>query len=280
MSELSLVFFTVLAQSAVGMFIALGLVELFFKPERKGMNIAFMASLALLGLGAMASVTHLGQPFRMFNVMFGLAHLSALSLEIVALSLFGGAAFTYTALRVLNIQPTLQKLTLPAAMALGVVFILAIVNVYRLPTVVSWNSHWTTFQFLMTAGVVGPIAAAMALRVLAPQLGKAQACADRTLGMAALTTMAISLIGFGGYAVWLGQLDAYTNPFAIANAEAFTMARIGLMASGVVLFASQALRGNNRNAGITIAAFLMVVMAELSGRAFFYDAFISASSGM
>ncbi len=280
MSELSLVFFTVLAQSAVGMFIALGLVELFFKPERKGMNIAFMASLALLGLGAMASVTHLGQPFRMFNVMFGLAHLSALSLEIVALSLFGGAAFTYTALRVLNIQPTLQKLTLPAAMALGVVFILAIVNVYRLPTVVSWNSHWTTFQFLMTAGVVGPIAAAMALRVLAPQLGKAQACADRTLGMAALITMVISLIGFGGYAVWLGQLDAYTHPFAIANAETFTMARIGLMASGVVLFASQALRGNNKNAGITIAAFLMVVMAELSGRAFFYDAFISASSGM
>ncbi|PMN89880.1 dimethyl sulfoxide reductase anchor subunit family protein [Enterovibrio norvegicus] len=280
MSELSLVFFTVLAQSAVGMFIALGFVELFFKPERKGMNIAFMASLALLGLGAMASVTHLGQPFRMFNVMFGLAHLSALSLEIVALSLFGGAAFTYTTLRVLNIQPMLQKLTLPAAMALGVVFILAIVNVYRLPTVLSWNSHWTTFQFLMTAGVVGPIAAAMALRVLAPQLGQTQVCADRALGMTALITMAVSLIGFGGYAVWLGQLEAYTNPFAIANAEAFTMARIGLMASGVVLFASQALRGNNKNAGVTIAAFLMVVMAELSGRAFFYDAFISASSGM
>lgn len=280
MSELSLVFFTVLAQSAVGMFIALGLMELCFKPERKAMNIAFMASLALLGLGALASVTHLGQPLRMFNVMFGLAHLSPLSMEIVALSLFGGAAFTYTAMRVLDIQPMLQKLVLPVAMVLGVVFVLAIVNVYRLPTVLSWNSHWTTFQFLMTAGVVGPVAAALALRVLAPQMGATQIHADRSLAMLSLITMTLSLIGFAAYVIWLGQLNAYLNPFAIAHGELFTIARIGLMVMGVLLLAIQALRGESLNKGSAVCAFIFVIVAELAGRAFFYDSYISASAGM
>ncbi|WP_232312914.1 hypothetical protein [Enterovibrio coralii] len=111
-------------------------------------------------------------------------------------------------------------------------------------------------------------------------MGNAQSCADRTLAMGALVTMAVSLAGFAGYVVWLGQLDAYANPFAIAHGDTFTVARIGLMVAGVVLFASQALRGNNKNAGVAISAFLMVVLAELSGRAFFYDAFISASAGM
>ncbi|GAL04058.1 anaerobic dimethyl sulfoxide reductase chain C [Photobacterium aphoticum] len=118
MSQLSLVFFTVLAQSAVGMFIALGLIELFFKPNNKAMTRSFMAVFVLLGVGAIASVTHLGQPFRMFNVMFGLAHGSALSLEIVGLSLFGGAAVAYTGMRLLDIMPAIRKVLLPVSMAL------------------------------------------------------------------------------------------------------------------------------------------------------------------
>ncbi|MFA0071812.1 DmsC/YnfH family molybdoenzyme membrane anchor subunit, partial [Vibrio breoganii] len=57
----------------------------------------------------------------------------------------------------------MQKMALPVAMILGVVFVLAIANVYTLPTVPTWYSSFTPFQFLMTASVVGPVAAAAAL---------------------------------------------------------------------------------------------------------------------
>ena len=72
--------------------------------------------------------------------MFGVAHGSPLRLEIVALSLFGGAGVVYTAMRLFGIAPGLQKLLLPVAMALGIVLILAIAKVYTLETVVTWNS--------------------------------------------------------------------------------------------------------------------------------------------
>ena len=72
MHELSLVFFTVLAQTAVGMFIALGLVEMLGKPDEKAMNKAFIATWVVMGLGALASITHMGTPMRMMNVVLGL----------------------------------------------------------------------------------------------------------------------------------------------------------------------------------------------------------------
>ena len=59
MSQLSLVFFTVLAQSAVGLFLFLGLVQLLARPDEKAMNRAFLSMFVLLGLGAAASITHL-----------------------------------------------------------------------------------------------------------------------------------------------------------------------------------------------------------------------------
>ena len=47
MDQLSLVFFTVLAQSAVGIFIALGLVELLGRPNSKTMNTSFIVVWAI-----------------------------------------------------------------------------------------------------------------------------------------------------------------------------------------------------------------------------------------
>ena len=67
------------------------------------------------------------------NVIFGLEHLSALSVEIMTTSLFGGAVFTYVAMSHFGILPKLQKLVLAGAMGLGVL-LLAIANVYTLAT--------------------------------------------------------------------------------------------------------------------------------------------------
>ncbi|EGU32674.1 dimethyl sulfoxide reductase, anaerobic, subunit C [Vibrio ichthyoenteri ATCC 700023] len=280
MSQLSLVFFTVLAQSAAGMFIALGLLEMFFKPNNKAMTRSFMAVFVLLGVGAIASVTHLGQPLRMFNVMFGLAHGSALSLEIVGLSLFGGAAAAYTGMRLFNLMPAMQKLVLPVAMILGVVFILAIANVYTLTTVPTWNTSFTAFQFLMTAGAVGPIAAALMLRAQKAEMGEMNAVEDSlAAGVALFGT--ITLMGYAAYLVWLGQLDIQHNPFDVVGyAFNLVMLRVGLLLLGMLLIIVSALKRCDKAMFAALIAFIFVLVSEFMGRAFFYDVYISASAGM
>lgn len=281
MSQLSLVFFTVLAQSAVGMFISLGLIEMKFKPNDKVMTRSFIAVFVLLGVGAITSVTHLGHPLRMFNVMFGLAHGSALSLEIVGLSLFGGAGAAYTGLRLFNLKPEIRQRLLPITMVLGVVFILAIANVYTLATVPTWNTPFTSFQFLMTAAVLGPIAAAVMLRAQSAGMGELGAKADRTLALSAAGFGLVALMGYAAYLVWLGQLNLQVNPFEVVD-YSFCLAimRVGLLLAGILFWLVSAVKGSCDAKHAVITSFMLVLVSEFMGRAFFYDVYISASAGM
>ncbi|MGR5063907.1 dimethyl sulfoxide reductase anchor subunit family protein [Photobacterium sp. DNB22_13_2] len=281
MSDLSLVFFTVLAQSTVGVFITLGLVELGAKPNKKAMNLAFVAPLVLLAIAAMASVTHLGQPLRMLNVMFGLKHASALSLEIVALSLFGGAAAAYAAMRWFGRYEAYQKWCLMAAMLFGLTLIAAITNVYTLDTVPVWNSKWTFFQFLMTAGVAGPVGAAALLRWHSDKIGDSHENMEKVLGLVFLAALFISILGYVGYLFWLGHLDVAGNPLMMMGYHPkLAVLRILLLMAGLTAAAVSALRGSKQTTWVTLVCFITVITAELLGRVFFFDIYINASSGL
>ena len=281
MDQLSLVFFTVLAQVAVGTFIALGLFELLAKPDSKTLNKSFIAVWSVLGVAALASMTHLSQPLRMFNVLIGVGHGSPLSLEIVALTLFGGAGVAFTGMRQFNIAPALQKIVLVAAMVLGVVFVKAIASVYTLATVPTWDSGWTTFQFMMTAAIAGPVGAAALMRLESGDLCVIQVAADKALATTGCMLLAVAVAGYAGYLFWLGQLTLSANTFMMADYHlALVMARIALLMAGVLVWAVAAMRGSNRNVATAASAFAMVVAAELLGRVFFYDVMISAGAGM
>ncbi|MGI9276807.1 MAG: dimethyl sulfoxide reductase anchor subunit family protein [Endozoicomonas sp.] len=281
MSQLSLVIFTVLAQSAVGIFIALGLVSLIWKTDDKTMTRSFMVSLVLLGIGALASITHLSQPLRMFNVLMGIQHGSALSLEIVALSLFGGSAAAYVGMRLFDLLPAVRQLVLIVAMILGVVFLLAIANVYTLETVPTWNSSWTPFQFVMTAAVVGPLGAAALLALQGSQPGFSLKQISKALAVISCMALVVAMAGYGGYLAWLGQLGVHTNPFAVA-AFSFNLPviRASLLMVAMLLWVVAAVRDSLQCSHVPATGFLMVLVSELMGRAFFYDVYISASAGM
>ncbi len=281
MSQLSLVFFTVLAQSAVGLFVFLGLVQMLARPHEKAMTRAFLAVFALLGLGAISSITHLGQPLRMFNVAYGLAHLSPLSLELVALSLFGGAAATYTAMRMFSVFPRLQNLVLLGAMVLGILLIVAIAHVYTLETVPTWNSGWTLFQFLMTAGIVGPVAAITLLRWQQQEVGEQYTkIITNALAVAGVMLIVVAATGYVGYLFWLGTLPTLTNPFTLLSyGQTLVMVRIFLMLCGVLTLAVSTIRGGKGPILATVCLAL-VLLAECAGRAFFYDIYIPAGAGM
>ena len=281
MDQLSLVFFTVLAQVAVGIFISLGLFDLLAKPDTKALNKSYIAVWGILAIAALASMTHLGQPLRMFNVLAGVGHSSPLSLEIVALTLFGGAGVAFTAMRLFNVARALQKPVLVLAMILGVVLIKAIASVYTLATVPTWNSGWTAFQFMMTAAVAGPLGAATLLRLESGALGNIQAAGDKALATTGCILLTTTVAGYVGYLFWLGQLPLSTNLFMGADYHLnLLVARVALLVAGLLIWVASAMRGFNRNMTVAGCSLVMVVSAELLGRIFFYDVMISAGSGM
>ena len=272
MHELSLVFFTVLAQGTVGLFLVLATMLLFNRsPERKRVLSRFVGLvLIMLGVSGALAMTHLGQPLRAFNVVFGLAHFSPLSLEIATTGAFGGAVFVYGAMAHFGILEKLHKLVLVAAMGLGCALLLAIANVYTLGTVPPWNSGWTIFQFVLTTFVVGLPAAALVLRAGAGELGIYQKNSDRALATLSFIVLGVAMTAYPLYLFWLGQLDAsLLGRFDYHTT--LVLARAALLFMGLGCWIISATRGNN--SGVVLAAFstVLVLVAELCGRIFFYD---------
>ena len=272
MHELSLVFFTVLAQSTVGLFLVLATMLLFNRsPERKRVLSRFMGLvLVMLGISGALAMTHLGQPLRAFNVIFGLEHFSRLSIEIITTGTFGGAVFVYGAMAHFGILEKLQKLVLVAAMGLGFALLLAIANVYTLDTVPAWNSDWTVLQFVLTAFVVGLPATALVLRAGAGGLGIYQKNTDRALATLSFIVLGVTLTAYPLYLFWLGQLDAsLLGRFDYHTG--LVLARTALLFVGLGCWIISATRGNNNGVVLAAVSTVLVLIAELCGRIFFYD---------
>ncbi|GAM62393.1 anaerobic dimethyl sulfoxide reductase chain C [Vibrio ishigakensis] len=136
--EWSLIFFTVFAQTAVGAYLLVSFRALVDGHDTDKINsykIPMFFLWAIMGVGFLFSTTHLSSPLRAFNALnqFGSAWLSN--------EIFFGAAFFAVGglqwlLSVLNKGgAALQKILMFAAMALGVVFMYAMINVYMIDTV-------------------------------------------------------------------------------------------------------------------------------------------------
>ena len=158
LEHLSLVIFTVLAQASAGLSLALLLMTLGGDITSQAMlTKGYLTTIVLLGVAGIASISHLGQPFRVMNVMTGLAHGLPLSWEIVAVTFFGSMAFITGIL-----NATLHPLGLSAVLLLltaasGLLMVYAISRVYTLHTVQAWNTRWTIIQFITSALLLGCI---------------------------------------------------------------------------------------------------------------------------
>ena len=150
-SELPLVFFSLLAQMAVGGFWASQwLFPPFLSLVQSDIFFLRLLSQALvgicLGLGALVSFAHLGQKRNAWRVIANYRK-SWLSREILALGLFGAGWL----LSVIFPMPVLGALT--SLMGLGLVYSMA--NIYQLRSMAVWNSWRTLAGFLVSASLLG-----------------------------------------------------------------------------------------------------------------------------
>jgi anaerobic dimethyl sulfoxide reductase subunit C (anchor subunit) len=300
--EWSLVLFTVVMQMAVGAFVVLGGMHWFAQKWYGPEQADRLSDRALVAIGPavvfalLATLFHLGNPLNGPRAMVNIAT-SWLSREILLALVFsgGGAVFAFMQWRKLATPPARNLLALVVA-AVGIVLVLAMSMVYRLPTVPAWNTGATTLTFLVTTFLLGGMAMGCALvgNYWYLRTNPGAGSGDPGFAMLVISLRWIALISVGLLGVqfivipvYLAQLANHPAPAAAASLVllgqqngATLILRLFLLFAGagllsLVAFAMAEGASGVRVMGTTaLIAFTAVFVSEVLGRYLFYASMV------
>jgi len=279
LKEWPLVAFTILGQTAVGLFwffdlpfLIRGRLPLF------GWRTTWLAILAvsalLMGLAAVISFFHLRHPLRARRALANL-RTSWLSREILFELLFLGLIGLIGWLEAFrNPRPGLLRALLAAAALAGGLFLLSMARLYMLPSLPVWKGIYTPLAFLSTTLVAGAVATELVVRAVA---GPGALALDLTtvalvllfgeIVMAALAAPGHGLRGF--------RPSPSLRPRE-APPRSLHWARLFLLFGGMAFVAFDRISGgtdimNERGAGPALVLALVFVLAgEAAGRLHYY----------
>lgn len=257
--ELPLVFFTVLAQTAVGTLWVFAYV-LWQKEATAKQNYIhklMFLPLMLLGIGFVASILHLGSPMRAFNSLNRVGE-SMLSNEIASGALFFAVAGLYWLIAITGkMSAALGRIWLIVMVLCGALFMYMMNNVYHIDTVPTWNSAITSWQFYLTIILVGGALGYTLLHQITPL------CGLRWLfGLALVASVAVVIYqGFtlSGIHSSVQQAIALVPDYAWVN----IIRLLCLVLANILLCKS------NYQAGLVLAV-MLVFGSEILGRVLFY----------
>lgn len=270
--EWSLIFFTVLAQTAVGGYLLIGARALVLSHDEEKLNsykIPMFILWALMGLGFMFSTTHLGSPLRAFNAFNQLGS-AWLSNEVF----FGAAFFAVGGLQwLLSVVKkgglAIQKALMVGAMVLGVIFMYAMINVYMINTVPTWDNIYTPLSFIMTM-VVGGLLLSQFMIVFA---NDSRFTVDRNTTMLAVIAVAISLLVTVGKLNLIGDIQTSVAKASelVDGLGSYVILQVALLMASLLIWILPMLnkaKVNPVNLGLALVLFLA---SELIGRGLFYS---------
>lgn len=270
--EWSLIFFTVLAQTAVGGYLLIGARALVLGHDEEKLNsykVPMFILWALMGLGFMFSTTHLGSPLRAFNAFnqLGSAWLSNEVFFGAAFFAVGGLQWLLSVLKKGGVA--IQKALMVGAMVLGVIFMYAMINVYMINTVPTWDNIYTPLSFIMTM-VVGGLLLSQFVIVLA---NDSRFTVDRNITMLAVIAVAISLLVTVGKLNLIGdiQTSAAKASELVDGLGSYVILQVALLMASLLIWILPMLnkaKVNPVNLGLALALFLA---SELIGRGLFYS---------
>jgi DMSO reductase anchor subunit len=143
---------TVLTQLSVGAFVAIWLLQLL--GGSAGLGIAALVSLGVGSLALAAATMHLGRPAYAYRAL-RMWRRSWLSREVLLFSGFSTVAAIYAG--VLWFELPGGAVVGGVTALLGVAGVTASGCIYRVPSRPAWNTRYTLVEFLLTAGVLGPL---------------------------------------------------------------------------------------------------------------------------
>ncbi|MEZ9517716.1 dimethyl sulfoxide reductase anchor subunit family protein [Vibrio splendidus] len=270
--EWSLIFFTVLAQTAVGSYLLISARALVLGHDEEKLNsykVPMFILWALMGLGFMFSTTHLGSPMRAFNAFnqLGSAWLSNEVFFGAAFFAVGGLQWLLSVLKKGGVA--IQKALMVGAMVLGVIFMYAMINVYMINTVPTWDNIYTPLSFIMTM-VVGGLLLSQFVIVFA---NDSRFTVDRNITMLAVIAVAISLLVTVGKLNLIGdiQTSAAKASELVDGLGSYVILQVALLMASLLIWILPMLnkaKVNPVNLGLALVLFLA---SELIGRGLFYS---------
>ncbi|MBM7035654.1 DmsC/YnfH family molybdoenzyme membrane anchor subunit [Vibrio ulleungensis] len=268
--EYSLIFFTVLGQTAVGAYILFALRSLVSNESSASRyKVPLFILWAIMGVGFLFSTTHLGSPLRAFNALNKVGS-AWLSNEIF----FGAAFFAVGGLQWLlnvlgKVSAIINKVMSIITIILGVLFMNAMVTVYLIDTVPTWNNLYTPLSFIMTIVLGGLI------------LWQLMACiakdstynAERNASIVGLLMVAVSLAVTVGKVMLLGDIQTSLAQAQdlVPNLNQYVIAQVVLLVAALIIWILPLInksRLNPINMGVALVLFWA---SELLGRALFYS---------
>ncbi len=270
--EYSLIFFTVLAQTAVGAYLLVSarvLVKGHDVDQISSYKVPMFVLWVIMGVGFLFSLTHLGSPLRAFN-SFNQLGSAWLSNEV-----FFGAAFFAVGgiqwlLSVLNKGSAgAQKALMVTAMALGCVFMYSMINVYMIDTVPTWFNVYTPLSFVMTM-VVGGLLLSQFVIVAA---NDSHFTVDRNIIMLAFVAVAISLVVTIGKANLIGDIQSSVVKASelVDGLGCYLGVQVALLLAGLFIWVLPMINQSEVNPVSLALALVLVLASELIGRGLFYS---------
>lgn len=299
--EWALIIFTIVMQMAVGAFVVLGGVH-FFAERRSGIAEADkLSDRSLLAIGPvvvfglLVTLLHLGNPVNAPRAISNFGS-SWLSREIVLALVFviGGAVFAVMQWRKVS-TPTIRNVIALVVAAVGLVLIFAMASIYRIPTVPAWDSIATPVAFYITTFLLGSLALGAAFVTNFWYVRRKGMDEKNTQYMMLATTLrwiallSILLLGlqFVVIPLYLAWLSTHASAAAAAsmslilneNGTIFIL-RLVLVFLGAGVFAVFVYQNATSEArvrvmgNLALAAFAMVLIAEILGRYLFFASMV------
>ncbi|MFA0082765.1 dimethyl sulfoxide reductase anchor subunit family protein [Vibrio breoganii] len=270
--EWSLIFFTVLAQTAVGGYLlvsARALAKGYDEDKINSYKVPMFFLWAIMGIGFLFSTTHLGSPLRAFNA-FNMLGSAWLSNEVF----FGAAFFAVGGLQwLLSVLKKggagVQKLLMLVAMALGIIFMYSMIRVYMIDTVPTWSNIYTPMSFVMTMVVTGLLFSQWVI-VFA---NDSKFTVDRNIAILAVIAIGISLLATVGKMTLIGDIQSSVVKASelVDGLGFYLLLQVALLVFGLLIWIMPLINKASVNPINLGVALVLIWISELIGRGLFYS---------
>ncbi|MEF2144034.1 MAG: DmsC/YnfH family molybdoenzyme membrane anchor subunit [Desulfovibrionaceae bacterium] len=282
-NEWSLVLFTILAQTAIGMLLVSEIARMMTESPAKLFTWQLPVISAITGVSLLLSLAHLGTPLHSMFTMFN-AGTSWLSREILTTCGFFASVLALTFLRHKTPEAKATALSL-LAVFFGLATVFAMSRVYMLTTIPVWDSISTMLGFYGTMLISGSIAGGLLFGIQNNLADMTKEDLNRITGMFIIAAVIGLALKFVGIPLDMVALDA-TNSMDVSGIELmasggliFLAARTVLIFLGTALFAWAAFKIITSTEGkamtnLSLCAFGLVFVGEIIGRIMFYGTYL------
>lgn len=274
--ELSLVFFTVLSQLAVGSLFAIWLTDvrggsLQAGPEHFPKKALYLIGLALIA-GAVASLFHIGHPGK-FVTALNHIKTSWLSREALLFTIFFILWIAYVVIANMGDQARSNRITVGAiCWIVGFLMVFSSGMIYYLPAIPAWNNFAPTLFFFLTALTLGFL-----LTLTDLTISNSGPLGQTVKGglYATFVFLCIGLVSFIFYYSFLKGGTQETRMVAdnIATSKLLLIrVVIGWIIPGILmLLAIRNFRADSLPGGLVAGSLILALIGELAGRVMFYS---------